>query len=523
MIQKNLIKVYFSLLTCGLMVFAINGQAQLRKVDTWEYIYVKESKVLKETDKRYDQVVYLEPFFYTLNNKNMKHSIEKYDADMNWVAEESFKRSEFLLGAELKVLNGELYYVDSENNYKKKTSTISFLKINKETLLPEGEPFLLVNEKFDNKDHFRTSNYDFVIDDELNLIGVLTYAKQENSEYVFELRIYNERFELVNTLHAEIPGIDRRALIYYLRLASADQVVFAYTKPQEVNGKTNYVYGVASVSQNGFDFMHDLKGEYNLVYPKNIELSSEGDLIIIEHYRDDPEGQYSGVYYLKLDGESGEVLYQTITNFSKEFYKYAETEKQRERVDESLAKGEFPIYYGIGQEAYLQFDDNSTLVIHNHVASSESYVVGSRNQFGTQTTFSSSSEYNIHLWYFNWEGKLLWTTKIPRAVEGGWYQNGFYAFDYNDEAYVLFMDAPENIRSFGDETATYLEDIRNAKFISMVKVNKDGTLERKALYQPDEDDLSARITLANQFQEGKIALPMKTKNRRQLKLIELDF
>ena len=523
MIQKIFISSTCTILFIALALFTRKSFAQLPQVDTWDHVIVKESAILKETDKRYDQVVHLEPFFYTLNNKNMKHSIEKYDADMNWVAEVSFKRSEFLLGADLKVLNGELYYVDSENDYKKKTSTISFLKINKETLLPEGEPLLLVDKKFDSKSHFRSSKYSVVYNDEKDLIGLMTFEKNAGSATEFKFSVYNHNFEVVNTLNAQIPNVDSQGQIHYLRLVDENKVVFGYHRYPFSSDKDKHAYGIGSVSQNGLDFLHDFTGKYSLIYPEHVQLSNEGDLIVIEHYWDDPQEQYSGIYFLKLDGVSGAVLHETVAPFSREFLKFAESESRKELVDERLDDGKYPGYFSESFIAKHQFDDNSTLVLLNHTARSESYVVGSRNQFGVQNTMSSSFEYNAHLWYFNDKGDLLWATKIPRFTEGGWYQNGLFSFVFNDDAYVIFMDAPENIRSFGDETPAFLDDIRNAKYISMVKVNKDGTLERKALYQPDEEDLSARITLANQFEENKIVLPMKTKNRRQLKLIEFDF
>lgn len=368
-----------------------------------------------------------------------------------------------------------------------------------------GSKFKLLDENTTEKSR-DGANYDFVMSkDTTKMLLYYNPPFDKKADEKFHYKVFDQSFNLIWEKEVELPYkdklvaindyiIDNDANVFMLLTISPDRK--KGEKETKVEQAKKFMVLSYKHKTNKFDqYEVKLKNKWieSIDYDYNPSLNQ---LVLGGFYSDDFKiGTVNGIFYMKLDINSGEVKVSSMKPFDKDFMTDMVGEKKAE-------KGK-----GIGNFVVRQFfakkDGGAYIVAEQYYVVVHTYT---NPKTGATTTTYTYYYNDIIVASINPKGEIDWLKKITKKSadkSGGYYLS--YAISHNkekDDLNIVFNDNPKNIELY-KKNPNKLAMVGNVKkaVATWVSINRDGNIKRLPLFTAKELDkiiLQPRVNLRSE-------------------------
>jgi len=469
--------------------------------------------------------------YYFFMYKKGKPYLDKYNKKLELTksTEIILKRDEFNLIIEKTVFaEGNIVVFYSHFDKKTDTKTLYYELFTANTML-SNEKVNNIAEINDLKRSAR-ANFSIKLSPEESKILVymdLPYEKDAPERYSF--MVFDNQMMKLWEKDVTLPYPDKNFTIS------------GYKVDEEGNA---YIYGKYYDGEKGSKGKGYLKYEYHLL-AYNEKENRENDYVvklesnIITDFTFRPQGKeivcagfYSevglnkvkGVFYLRLDEESGSVISSNKKEFSIDFITEGMSERQEKKTKKKADKGkDVELYEYDINELILREDGGCVLLAEQY------YVVRVEHTY-TNANGSISTSYTYHYYYndilainINPDGEIDWNKKFIKTQhstnDGGRFSS-YVSFVQDEYIYVIYNENSKN-REISDPRQ-YKEYIPSQKYtdIAISRINSEGYIDRKILVKAEEAERMIRPKLSLQINDNELILfSMKKKTYQFVKVV----
>lgn len=369
-----------------------------------------------------------------------------------------------------------------------------------------GEASELASYSLDNKRGRFAGTFNIYTSQNKEFFSVVwTLPGKRDEETKYGYKIYNRDLEVTSEGEYEFPFESKYCRINEMHLSNTGDFFTVVTEYQANETKRIFSYAnykmmhIYHITPDGMDDV-EINLEGKRVEALNINSDNESQFILTGTYGDRKKAGITGLFYLKLDFTTQEIVSEGFEEFSEDFITQDWSDRQKEKVEKKRAKGKDadPQLY-----EYVMRD--------LHVLEDGSFV-GSMEQYFVRvvtTTDSRGVTRTTYYYYFNdviafkvgADGGFDWCKKIQKyqvsTNDGGYYSS-----------YERFIDGGKMFMIFNDNNLNYDE---SGNFLDADKL-KPSTLSKKkntvALVEMDlETGEFTRKTFFDRSELGAIAVP----------------
>ncbi|MGB0838900.1 MAG: hypothetical protein ACPGXL_02110 [Chitinophagales bacterium] len=272
-------------------------------------------------------------------------------------------------------------------------------------------------------------------------------------------------------------------------------------------GKPNYEYLIYAYLDNGAqEKVYKVNLGDKFISDLTFKVADNGDLICAGFYSDRNINLIKGAYYLRIDGESQQVVAQNTKDFSDDFL-------EEFRRTSKMQRGEL-YQYDLG-EFILREDGGAVLLAEQFfIRVTESRAPGGMGGSSIDRTY----HYNYRdMLVVNIEpdGAIAWTKKIPKAQvtsdDGGYYSSYAYMIS-GSQIYIVFNDNPKNLSNNKDDRVKVMGSPRKS-LTTLVVMDLAGNEAKKPLFSNKEQGTVTRTKVCKQVAPNKLIL-LGERNRK---------
>lgn len=242
-----------------------------------------------------------------------------------------------------------------------------------------------------------------------------------------------------------------------------------------------------------------------------------GDILCAGFWGSKGAWSVRGAYFMRLDGESKEIVHQSFNEFDTDFMTQYMTEKQVESATKKADKngGELELLEFDLDEIVLRDDGGAVLVGEQYHFTSVTRTSSLPNG-GTQTTTTNYYVYNdIIVINISPEGEIEWAAKIPKRQrtknDAGQYSS--YAMTVKDDKiYFVFNDSGNNLMLRSGDKVSQFELNGKDALITLATVDADGRVHREALLALDKRDAILVPKVCFQMEDDRMFIYARRKN-----------
>lgn len=380
---------------------------------------------------------------------------------------------------DLMYLDGRLLMFSSYFNRKTLDHYAFASPIDKEGVVSEE---LQEVDKIEAKNRRRTGNFDFVISPDSTRILVYHDEPFERREKErFNIKIFDRDLYELSTAEVVLPYDDVDAEIIE-KLVDDSGKVYMLLRINKERGERifrprNYRFLVVLIEPSTEVIIneYDLSLGRKFISEAGMRLDENGDLIASGLYSERSESRAKGIFYMKLDGKSKEVIAGSTQEFDSRFI--ADVSGNR-RVRDNRELENFRL-------DHIEFlDDGSTVIV------AEQYFV-----MVTSNTTPDGVMTNTYHYYHNdiivanidVAGEIKWVAKVPKR-QHTINQDEFsgYAFGHSKKnLFFIYNDHKRNTKVKDERRLKYFNNPRNA-VVMLAVVNEQGEVEKTPLFSARE-------------------------------------
>lgn len=449
--------------------------------------------------------------------------LEKYDDKMNLKYSEELiipkKDKDIMLFEDVVYVNKQLVLLTSYFDNKNKKNFFFAYPIDEKGKV--GSKFKLLDEnKTDDK---KASNYDFILSkDTTKFLLYYNPPFDKKADEKFHYKVFDKSFNLIWEKEVTLPYkdklvsikdyiIDNDANVFMLLTVSPDRK--KGEKETKIEQATKFMvlsYTHKTGQFNQYEIKLKNKWIESIDYDYN---PSQNQLVLGGFYSDDFKlGTVNGLFYMKLNINSGEVEKSSFKPFDKDFMADMIGEKKAEK---GKGLGDFVVRQFFSRKdggAYIVAEQYYIVVIRYTDSKGHTY---------TRTTY----HYNdIIAASVSPNGEIDWLKKITKKSSdgaGGYYLS--YAISHNKEKDVLniiFNDNPKNVELYKKNPNKLAPVSIKKSLVTWVSINKEGNMKRvplftvkeldKVILQPkvsmrSDDDITVYAIRGKNYKFGKIS------------------
>ncbi|MEO6037332.1 MAG: hypothetical protein ABIQ93_02895, partial [Saprospiraceae bacterium] len=319
------------------------------------------------------------------------------------------------------------------------------------------------------------------------LIATAADDNNDNLRVRINLNVYDTQLTKMWGKEFLLPYTQEQLTIRSLALANNGQVyllgkVYEEKRNQESkrkDGKRKPAYKMVIFR---FDPTLEKAQEYRLelqdrfVTDVAFKLSPTNDLHCAGFYANDTRGVIQGVFYTRLNGQTGTAELATRKELSAKDIENFDTQKDRSGKRGLDAKFDF-------KNLLLRADGGIV------VAAEEAYHV-TTSYFAAGQIYYRTTYYNneIFVTTISPKGQIEWVRLIPKRQEytDTDFFNSYMLMENAGNLYFLYNDDDDNIRNPLTAKARRISSFRDA-VAALVTVNSDGKMERRKAFDAKED------------------------------------
>ena len=287
------------------------------------------------------------------------------------------------------------------------------------------------------------------------------------------------------------------------------------------NGEPNYNYQILSYTNNGTDFEQytvDLEGKF--LTEMKIAVNDHQDIICGGFYSSKGTTSIDGSYFLKIDGQSKEIVSQEFEEFSLDFITENLSARQEKKAKKKAAKGKNLEMFQYDLRKIILNENGGAVLIGEQFFIHTSIVYTSTANGGGSTTTNYQYYYNsIIVINMSAEGKIEWTKSIPkRQVTSN--DNGFFSSFalsvVGDKLYFVYNDNPKNLlppEKKGDIYA--MSGSRKKRGVTLATLSLNGDLKRESLVSAGEVEIYIRPKTCEQISQNELIIFGQRKKKQR--------
>jgi|GEM_PF-5534393 hypothetical protein len=395
------------------------------------------------------------------------------------------KKMGYTMMESVMLVDNKLFAISHFINTNDKLRTYHATEIDKETLLPKGNPIqigevTLVNDGT-KKGPF---SLNFSPDSSKILVTyLLPYEKGSTDEYA--IKIFDNNFSLLWENKFELPFQD---LLYTVNNAKIDNQgsvflpgkVFDKTDATEKKNKdVAYQFHLFAFSQNQEEpTEYIIDSHSNFLNELSFSVNEKHEILCYGFYSEKLNDPLSdGVFYAKIDAKTKNVLIQKVTSFS-DYYM-----SKGEYSGKDTRKGNFIV------KNIVQNLDGSSTIVAEQVFTTMELVTSS--QSGLARIVYTYYYNNIMVMKLDKEGNLSWLRTIPKGQKtkdlAGTYMS-YSFFNKNNKIYLFFNESTSNEKENPEESGIQVyKSIEQLGFLNAYVINDDGVISyKKSLFDQTE-------------------------------------
>ncbi len=410
------------------------------------------------------------------------------------------------------LLDNELYVFSSFINQKLKKNFLFVQTINKKSLRPNNDLEKIAEIDFKGKTKYNSGTFDFKISRDSSKVFVfynLPYDKKKSERFGFH--VFDNKLNQLWEQEIELPYLEELFDVEDYKVDNDGNVhllgtIFNEKRKTKRSGEPNYKYQILSYFNNGRkqkEYPVSIPGKF--LTDMQIAITDEADIVCGGFYSSEGTFSIEGSYFLRINTESGEIKSKNLQEFGIDFITQNMTDKEENKAKRKAAKGKnVELFKYDLDEIILRSDGGAFLV-------GEQFFVRVRTRTSPDGSVSTTTYYyynDIIVVNIDPNGEIEWTEKIPKrqttSNDGGYFSSYALAVVKQD-LYFLFNDHPDNLDyADGDKLSRFNKS--KGSLATMVKLNKFGKQERKALFSYKEAEVLIRPKVCGQIKNNEMVI-----------------
>lgn len=477
--------------------------------------------------------------YYTIRAEPKNFYLEHYDKDLNLN-----KSEEIVLGKGgdkkylefAEQLKGEIYLFTSQFDGSVKSKVLSAVKIDRNTLKPDGNPVQVATYSYRNRSN--DGFYDYHVSrDSTKMLIYYDTPRRGNIGEKFGLTVLDYQLNPLWSKELELPFKDR---LYEVERYKVDNqgnayllgIVYRGQVRAKRQGRPNYDYHLLAYNQDDEyeEYLLNFKGKF--ITDMQFEISRTGEIVCAGLYSDQGTTSVRGTFYLVIDAKTKEVkkeyYEQFDVNFLNDFMSERRADKGRELTRYNLNQLEIRRDGGvvlIAEQVYIkEFQDYNNYYPYGSMYYNPRYwsywrypyryyygIPYYHEDVDVQYNYNDIIVINI-----NPNGSIQWAKRIPKRQrsknDGGRYSS--YAMSVSKgKMFFVFNDHPKNIDKKSSD-----QRIRNftkgkESLVVMVTLNASGEMEKEPLFQVKDTKTITKPKVCEQI-SGDQMIIYSEKNRK---------
>ncbi len=324
--------------------------------------------------------------------------------------------------------------------------------------------------------------------------GVNVFDREMNPLWkgTFELPYENRLLELQNY------RIDNEGTVYMLGKRYFNK------RRERVEGLVNYDYLLFSLQRNGDLDSLKIGSEGKFLRSMQVSLAANGDIISTGFYSDRNTANIGGAYYLRIDGQSREVINSSFKEFEIDFLTANMTERKAKRTKKRIEEGknvELPSYY---IDDLITKPDGGVIMIGE-----KRQIIVSTSYAGYVAVTTTSYYYDdILVVEISPEGEINWANRVAKkqwTVNDGAAYSSYATMVRDQEVVLIYNDNNENL--FYDGVGRVAPMRKNSSTVVMAaRVGEFGDVKRAGLFRRGEAEIKIRPVFAHQLDEDEMLI-----------------
>lgn len=277
----------------------------------------------------------------------------------------------------------------------------------------------------------------------------------------------------------------------------------------KLRGEANYKYIILAYKNGGKDFKeYELDLEDKFITDVRIAALPNGDIACAGFYSDKGTFSIKGSCFLRVNGETGELMKVSSSEFGIDFITQNMTERQEEKAKKKVAKGKRVELYEYDLDNLIIRKDGGVVLVGEQyfVREVTTTTVGANGATTTTTTYHYY--YNdIIVVNINPSGDIEWTQKIAKrqhSVNDGGFYSSYAMAVHEDKLFFFFNDDPRNLNYTGTGRVYNMPFKRSV--VTLVQLNGKGEMERESLFSMRDSEVMTRPKVCEQIAPNKMIL-----------------
>lgn len=465
--------------------------------------------------------------YYFFMYKKGKPHLDKYNKKLELAksTEIILKRDEFNLIIEKTVFTeGNIVIFYSHFDKKTDTKSLYYELFTAHTMLSNGK----VNKVAEITDLKRSSraNFSIILSPEESKILVymdLPYEKDAPERYSF--MVFDNQMIKQWEKDVTLPYADKYFTItgYKVDQEGNAYILGKYYDGEKGKGYLKYDYHLLVYNEKEkreSDYI--IKLESNIITDFTF-VTNEKELICAGFYSEVGLESIKGLFFLKLDSESSEVISQNKKEFSFDFITEGMSESLEKHTKKRNEKEKDVGLYGYYIEDLILNEDGScSLLSERYYEYETTHTTTVNGHTSTQTTYHYHY-YDVLVANIKPDGEINWTKKlfkIQKSTNDGGKFLSYVSFVQDEYIYVIYNENSKN-REISDPRM-YKTYVPSQKYtdIAISRINSEGYIDKKILVKAEEAECMIRPKLSLQINENELILfSMKKKTYQFVKVV----
>lgn len=427
-------------------------------------------------------------------------------------------------------LKGELFLFSSLMDKKEKINTLYVETISKETLKSNGDRQELAHIDYSGHGKWNSGffGFDFSRDSSKLMVYYDLPYERGNAEQ-FGIHVFDNEFEQIwhkelmlpytdNLFQMEDFQVDNDGNAYFIGL------LFKGIKKLKRKGEPNYTYQVLNFYNEGNELKEfTINLEDKFITDMKLGITDNQNLVCGGFYSDRGTFSIKGSYFMKINGETKDVMTSNSNEFGIDFITSNMKERKQGKAKKNADKGKNLELYKYNLDDIIIRSDGGAVLI------GEQFFIRQVTRTQTSSNGRTTTTTDYHYYYNDIiavnmapDGTIEWTEKIAKrqhTVNDGGFYSSYAKAVVDDKLYFIFNDSPLNVDYKGTGK---VHDMKGKKsVVTMVELDREGHQSRENLFATKDAGVMTRPKVCEQISPYELILFGQRKKKQ--KFVRLTF
>jgi hypothetical protein len=412
-------------------------------------------------------------------------------------------------------LDDKLHLFTSRADTKTKMNSLYYQNVDKESMTPNGKLIDIVQIDYSGHSKWNSGLYGYDLSRDSSKILIyynLPYERGEAEKFGF--KVYDNGMNELWSEEIILPYEDKLFSIEDYKVDNGGNVHLVGRLYKEVyktkrRGNPNYTYQVLSYFDEGKNFKeYTISLDDRFLTDLQVAITDDQNIVCGGFYSDKGSFSIKGSYFLKVNGETKEIMHKSFKEFGIDFITQNMTERQEKNKKKKESKGKTVELYEYDLDDIVIRSDGGAMLIGEQYYWYTTTTTTTNSNGGTSTTTIYHYVYNdIIVINIDPEGEIVWTEKIAKRQHTT-NDNGFYSSyalaAVGSNLYFFFNDNPKNLEYTGSGKVYGMNGKKSV--VTMVELDSDGKQERESLFAAKDAEVMARPKVCEQISSKELIL-----------------